>query len=139
MCLVEITKGTRRKLVAACVYPAEDGLRVTTTTPQLTRIRKLIVELLWPSAGGLAHRLGVERSRFVPELTDCSLCGLCVRYCAEVAKKNVVFFKGRGIDRRIAFVPELADECDSCRGCFKLCTGGFLITEHGRAALERVG
>lgn len=139
MCLVEITRGARTKLVAACVHPVEPGLRVVTSTPRLTRLRKLIVELLWPSAGALAHKLGVERSRFEPELTDCSLCGLCVRYCAEVAKKNVVYFQGRGVDRRIAFVPELADECDSCRGCFKLCTGGFVITEHGRAALEHTG
>ena len=72
-------------------------------------------------------------------MTDCSLCGLCVRYCAEVAKKNALYFQGRGINRRVAFIPGIAD-CDSCRECFGLCTGGWIVSEHGRASadLERL-
>lgn len=133
MCMVEIVKGTRRRLVASCCYPAQEGLVVTTDTPKIRKIRKLIIELLWPSWGRLAPKYGVTKSRFVPELTDCSLCGLCVRYCTEVAKKNVVYFKGRGINRRVAFAPG-ADECDFCRQCFSLCSGGWLITAHGSAS-----
>ncbi len=131
--MVEIVKGKRRRVVASCCYPAEEGLIVTTTTPEIQRIRKMIIELLWPASAQLGKRYGITKSRFVPELTDCHLCGLCVRYCTEVAKKNALYFQGRGIDRRVAFTPGIA-ECDSCRACFGLCTGGWLVAAHGEAS-----
>jgi len=133
MCMVEIVKGKRRRLVASCCYPVEEDLIVTTDTPEVLRIRKMIIELLWPASAQLGRQYGITKSRFVPGLTDCSLCGLCVRYCAEVAKKNAIYFEGRGIDRRVAFTPGVA-ECDTCRDCFGLCTGGWLVAEHGMAS-----
>jgi len=137
LCLVEVQKGTRKRLVASCVYPVEGGISVKTTTPQLDKNRKLIMELLWPTAGKVAHECGVTSSRFESAMPDCNLCGLCVRYCNEVAHKNVLYFKGRGVERRVAFVPGGAIECDSCRQCWGLCTGGFVVHAHGQAALER--
>jgi bidirectional [NiFe] hydrogenase diaphorase subunit len=133
MCMVEIAKGKRRRLVASCCYPAEDGLVVATSTPKVQKIRRMIIELLWPAWGELGKQYGITKSRFVPQLTDCSLCGLCVRYCAEVAKKNALYFQGRGINRRPAFIPGMAD-CDSCRECFGLCTGGWIVAEHAKAS-----
>ena len=49
MCLVEIDLHGRKRTVASCAYPAKDGLAVTTSTPKIERMRKMIVELLWPS------------------------------------------------------------------------------------------
>jgi len=132
MCLVEVVKGRRKRLVASCVHPVQEGLVVTTTTPRIQEIRKLIVELLWPAWTELGKEYGLTSSRFEPELTDCSLCGKCVRYCSEVAHKNAVYFRGRGVDRRVAFVPGMADECDSCRQCFGMCRSGWVITERGK-------
>lgn len=129
MCLVEIVKGKRRKLVASCVYPAEEGLVVTTENDQIRKFRKLIIELLWPSWSCLGEKYGVSGSRFAPGPTDCSLCGLCVHYCQEVAHKNVAYFKGRGINRRLALVPGMENECASCRQCHGLCTGGRVVTQ----------
>jgi bidirectional [NiFe] hydrogenase diaphorase subunit len=131
MCLVEIAKGERRRLVASCSYPVEDGLVVTTENERLIEIRKLLIELLWPSWTRMAARYGVTYSRFEHPQSDCSLCGLCVRYCSDVAKKDVVYFRGRGIDRELAFVPGSELECGSCRECFDLCTGGWLVTHQG--------
>ena len=42
-------------------------------------------------------------------------------------------FHGRGINRRVAFIPGIAD-CDSCRECFGLCTGGWIVAEHGKSS-----
>jgi len=51
----------------------------------------------------------------------CILCGLCVRYCAEVKKKNAVGFVDCGARREIRFIPEIAaKECVSCKECFPL-------------------
>ena len=129
LCMVEITKGKRTRLVASCVYTIEDNLMVKTDTEKIKKIRRMIIELLWPSLSGLAKEYGVTKSRFFPKDTDCNLCGLCVRYCAEIKKLNAVYFKGRGIDREVVLVPDLMNECVYCRECFDLCAGGRIVDQ----------
>lgn len=128
LCMVEVTKNERTRLVASCVYEVEDGLVVRTDTDQVMEIRRMIIELLWPSLSNLAEEYGVTETRFLPEQTECNLCGLCVRYCSEIKKLDAVFFKGRGIDRELEIVPELARECAFCHECHELCTGGWIVT-----------
>jgi len=130
LCTVEITKDSQTRLVASCVYPVEKGLVVKTDSERVRRIRRMILELLLPLAPtgpieSLARKCGLERSRFTAEQTSCVLCGLCVRYCAEIKKANAIGFVGRGINREVAFLPEVALKvCDSCRECFAICPGG---------------
>jgi NADH dehydrogenase/NADH:ubiquinone oxidoreductase subunit G len=132
---VEISRGTRTRLVTACVYPVEDGLTVNTESPKVIKIRKMLLELMLASAPvktleDLAQRYGVEKSRFEAEKTRCILCGLCVRYCAEVKQANAIGFVGRGIERRVVFFPEIASTiCAGCRECFGLCPTGKLPSE----------
>lgn len=136
LCMVEISNGKRKRLVASCVYPVTQGLTVRTNTKKVRKIRRMIIELLWPQTQALANEYGVTSSRFARRQTDCSLCGLCVRYCSEVKRANAVYFKGRGIDRKIAFSPDMQTECAVCRECFDLCPGGWIVTESGRAFLD---
>ncbi len=127
MCMVEIVKHGRVRLVASCLFPVEEGLSVQTDSEKVMRIRKMIIELLWPAWQQYADEYGVTKSRFHPGMTDCSLCGLCVRYCAEVKKENALYFKGRGIDRRPELVDGAHDQCGQCRECFTLCSGGWIV------------
>jgi len=135
LCTVEIIKNNRTRLVASCVYPVEEGLVVKTDSEQVRKIRKMILELLLPLAPtgpieSLAQEYGLKGSRFTAERTSCVLCGLCVRYCAEIKKANAIGFIGRGIEREVAFLPEVAPRvCDSCRECFAICPGGKLPLE----------
>jgi len=129
LCLVEILRKGRKRLVASCVYQVEEDLEVETHSEKVKRIRGMLIELLWPAAQKYAAEYGVTQSRFRTENTDCSLCGICVRYCAEVKKTHAVYFKGRGIDREMALVPELGRECLYCRECFAFCTGGKILGE----------
>ena len=131
MCMVEITANNRTRYVASCLYPVEENLVVRTDTEKITKIRRTILELLWPTDQKLAQKYGVTKSRFSREQTECCLCGLCVRYCKEVKKLNAVYFKGRGINREVAVVPELANECIYCEECFKLCPSGWIIIHAG--------
>jgi len=133
LCMVEISKNGRTKLVTSCVYQVEQNLVVKTNTERVRKIRRMIIELMGPALRALADEYGVTRSRFLPERTDCSLCGLCVRYCAEVKGLDAVYFKNRGIDREIALVPGLEKECMYCRECFDLCSGGLLVNLCDRA------
>jgi predicted molibdopterin-dependent oxidoreductase YjgC len=97
------------------------------------KIRKMILELLLAHAPGapelqdLARAYGARETRFEKESCFCILCGLCVRYCAEVKKKNAIAFIDRGTRREISFIPEIASrECWGCKECFPLCPTSYL-------------
>ncbi|MDR0311667.1 MAG: (2Fe-2S)-binding protein, partial [Acidobacteriota bacterium] len=102
MCMVEV-EGQKRP-VASCVFPVKEGLKVRTDTEKVKKIRRMIIELLWPSWQAYSDEYGVTSSRFKTGMTDCTLCGLCVRYCTEIKKDNKLYFKGRGIERQPALV-----------------------------------
>ena len=133
VCIVEVEVNGWTKLVVSCVYPVEENIIVRTRSEKVDRIRKTIIELLMahapdsPQLQDLAQVYGADRDRFEKEASFCIHCGLCVRYCAEVAKKNAIGFVGRGINKEISFIPEIAaKECDDCKECFPLCPTSYL-------------
>ena len=46
ICVVELFKGKWSSLVAACVYPAREGMVIETDTPQVHKARRTILELI---------------------------------------------------------------------------------------------
>ena len=128
ICIVEIAVRGWTKRVVSCVYPVEKDLVVTTRSEKIDKIRKMILELLLahapdsPELQDLAREYGADKDRFEKEASFCIHCGLCVRYCAEVKKKNAVGFIDRGIRKEISFIPQIAaTECWNCKECFELC------------------
>jgi len=133
ICTVEVEARGRTNLVAACLYPVEKNLVVTTRSETVDKIRRTILELLLAHAPGapalqeLAREYGAKEARFEKEASFCILCGLCVRYCAEVKKKNAIAFVDQGAKREINFIPEIAaKECWRCKECFPLCPTSYL-------------
>ena len=133
ICTVEVEARGRKNLVAACLYPVEKDLVVRTRSEKVDQIRKMILELLLAHAPGapqlqdLAQEYGAKETRFEKESSFCILCGLCVRYCAEVKKKDAIAFVDRGTRRKISFIPEIASkECWGCKECFPLCPTSYL-------------
>lgn len=128
LCIVELESRGSTRLVVSCVYPVEKNLVVRTRSEKVDRIRKMILQLLLAHAPDafdlqdLAQEYGADKNRFEKEASFCIHCGLCVRYCAEVKKKNAVGFVDRGIRKEISFIPEIASkECWNCKECFPLC------------------
>ena len=133
LCTVEVGTRGRSKLVASCLYPVEPDLAVRTRSEMVDKIRKLILEFLLAHAPDsdelkeLAKAYGADSNRFEKESMFCILCGLCVRYCAEIKKKNVIGFVDKGGKREICFIPELAaQECWNCKECYPLCPTSYL-------------
>jgi bidirectional [NiFe] hydrogenase diaphorase subunit len=141
ICLVEAEVGGRTRLVVSCVYLVDENLVVRTRSEKVDRNRKLILELLLahapdsPALQALAQEYGADRDRFEKQASFCIHCGLCVRYCAEVKKKDAVGFVDRGIGKEISFIPEVASkECWDCKECFPLCPtsalqAAYVLTE----------
>lgn len=141
LCTVEAEIRGRSKLVAACLYPVEKDLIVRTRTEKVDKIRKMLLELLLAHAPAsrdllaLAKEYGADKDRFQKESSFCIHCGLCVRYCAEIKKKDAIGFVDRGTSREISFIPEIASkECINCKECFPLCPtealqAAFVLTQ----------
>ncbi|MCP4718472.1 MAG: 2Fe-2S iron-sulfur cluster binding domain-containing protein [Desulfobacteraceae bacterium] len=133
LCIVEVEVKGWTKLVVSCVYPVEENIIVRTRSGKVDRIRKTIIELLMahapdaPELMELAKEYGANKDRYDKDPSFCIHCGLCVRYCNEVAGKNAIGFVDRGINKEISFIPEIAaKECNDCKECFPLCPTSYL-------------
>lgn len=133
MCIVETKSGDRKSLAVSCIAEVEPDLLVTTRSAQIDKFRKTLLELQLshapeaPLLNELAQEYGADKNRYQQEASFCIHCGLCVRYCDEVKKKNAIGFVDRGIRKEISFIPEIASqECNSCKECFPLCPTSYL-------------
>jgi len=130
LCLVEIEKEGRTRLVAACLYHVEQGLVVKTDTPRITDIRRMLIELLLARCPDsevlqeLAKELGVNTGRFQQDegKNKCILCSLCTRACEEVVGTSAISMTNRGINRQMA-TPffKLSETCIACGSCAYIC------------------
>ncbi len=141
LCVVEARRNGRSRVVVSCLYPVEEGLWVETESERIGRHRRVILELLaarWDRIDpALLRRYGAEPGRFEPRPTYCVLCGLCVRWCAEVGGRHVLGFVGRGTERQVVVYPHLArrycPECVEQAGgqmpCLEACPTGVITGE----------
>ncbi|TET26204.1 MAG: 4Fe-4S dicluster domain-containing protein [Dehalococcoidia bacterium] len=130
LCLVEITRGKKKRLVASCLYTVEDGLIVKTDSERVTNVRRMVVEFLLARCPDLevlqklAAELGVDKVRFKLEEDNhkCILCALCTRACEEVVEASAISLVNRGVDRQMA-TPfyALSEACIACGSCAYIC------------------
>ncbi|MHC5040057.1 MAG: 2Fe-2S iron-sulfur cluster-binding protein [Planctomycetota bacterium] len=143
LCLVEIEKRGRKRIVASCGFLAEEGLGVTTTAPKAVKARNVAMELLLARCPrneyllALADLMGVPSTRFEKRDKKCILCGLCVRVCREVIRAECIVFSGRGYDREVTTpYHKPATDCIGCGSCVAICpTGTLHQREEGTAAI----
>ncbi len=142
LCVVEIKKGSRTRIVTSCLYPVEEGLVVDTKTERVQNVRRLVLELLLarcPESDVLwkmAKEMGVEpQTRFAVD-TDkgkCSLCRSCVRVCEEIVGVSAIGLFNRGSHKAVGTpFMEKSDVCIGCGACVYVCpTGHIEMTSAG--------
>jgi coenzyme F420 hydrogenase subunit beta len=128
LCVVEIGKEPKSRLVSSCTYLVEEGLSVRTASRRVIRARKMVLELLLASCPqskviqDLASAHDIRQQRFKQEHEDCILCGLCVRMCNEQMMAKAIGFRGRGEERSIGTPFDIkSEECRQCGGCMYVC------------------
>ena len=131
LCLVEVKKGKRTRVVTSCTYPAEEGIEVFTGTDRVKKLRKMIVELLLARCPGveviknMAAEMGVTQSRFEVADDDCIMCGLCVRACRDLVGAAAISLVNRGRDREVVTpFRERSKDCIGCGVCVSICPTG---------------
>lgn len=137
LCLVEVVAGGKKGLHASCQFVATEGLEVRTNSEKVEKTRKIMFELLLarcPSAEkikALAAEYGITETRIrLPKTSNCILCGLCVRACAEVSQRHAINFAYRGA-KRVVQTPfnKVSDMCIGCGACAHVCPTGAIQIE----------
>jgi bidirectional [NiFe] hydrogenase diaphorase subunit len=130
LCMVEVGAGSARgsTLVASCVFPVRPDLEVRTSSPEITEVRQMLLELLLarcpeaPAVRRLAEEYGVTGTEFELRDEKCILCGLCIRACAEIVGAKAIDFSFRG--RKLEVKPPLkapSATCIACGTCTTVC------------------
>jgi bidirectional [NiFe] hydrogenase diaphorase subunit len=136
LCVVEVETPRGPRLVASCVYPAEEGAVVQTNSEMVQRSRRMTAELLLAAAPHatviqeLAAGLGVQEPRVSLSDNDCILCGLCVRACKEIVGANAISLVSRGFSKEVSPPFEIgSNSCVGCTTCVFVCPTGAIKLE----------
>jgi len=136
LCMVEIVTNGRERLVASCLYPVEEGLRVKTNSERVKNNRRMVMELLLARCPNnkviqdLARQVGVDKTPFKLEDKQCILCGLCVRVCEEVVGVSAISLVNRGVDRQMTTpFNDFSEACIGCGSCAYVCPTGAISME----------
>jgi formate dehydrogenase major subunit len=131
MCVVDV--GTPA-FAASCVRACENGMQVTTTSPELERSRTSLIELL------LADQPDRERDPKQTTTGDNELLALADRY--GVTKENgLPVGSGRGTDTSSPVISVDHDACILCDRCVRACDdiqGNDVIGRSGKGYGTRI-
>jgi len=153
-CLVKIEG--QRGFPASCSTPAAEGMTITTSAPDLDRIRRGVLELtagMNADGDATAHhgdlstvlehygigKVAPNPTRreyrdesnpfFLLNMADCILCSRCAMACDDIQHIGAISMLGRGQDTRpgpFMDVPILDSICTSCGQCVASCPTGAL-------------
>lgn len=125
VCLVEVERNKNRSLLASCVSPVEEGLKVFTDTPRVRHARRRVVELLLS-----------EHKR---ECTSCVRNLNCeLQSLADRMRLRKIPFEGERVEHRVddknPFIVRDYNKCIKCRRCEAICKNvqgvGVLAPQH---------
>jgi len=138
VCMVELKRGKRTRVVTACNFPIEgDGLEIFTNSERIRKDRRTVIELVLARCFSsqvvreFAARFGVfDTDLEKTEGEECLLCGLCVNVCRNLIGQAAIGFESRGADRKTA-VPfgKPSEDCIGCGACVYVCPTGCIKME----------
>ena len=135
LCMVELISQKGSQLVAACTYPALDGLKILTDSEEVNKSRRLTIELLLSRCPeekvllDLAKEYEIDEPRFKKKDDNCIFCGLCIRMCERMGI-NAINFQNRGMDRELGTpYMEQSDVCMTCGACASICPTSRFTTK----------
>ncbi len=111
MCLVEVEQ-MKGRLIPACTTPVTEGMTVTTTTPEIIKARKMVLELLL-----LKHPIDCP---VCDAAGDCDLQNLTYEYKVNINKFTDEKFHHQ-IDYENPLIERDMNRCIHCGKCARIC------------------
>src|SRR5436190_45310 len=164
-CLVQVEG--QRGTPAACHLLARDGMAVSTTHPEVVRVRQTVLDLTrsmltsgsgrdsFGQLGRACERHGVRngsfaslhqfepddtKSFFVLDREACILCGRCTVACDDVQQIGAIAMLGRGHAMKVGVFADgtmASSVCTSCGQCVATCPTGALRSKEAPAPIDR--
>jgi formate dehydrogenase alpha subunit len=164
-CLVRVEG--QRGAPAACHLPAREGMVVSTTHPEVVRLRATVLELTramlsdgegretFRQVGEACARHGVvepgwaplhrfdvdiSQSFFALDREACILCGRCTVACDDVQQIGAIAMLGRGHRMKVGVFADgtlASSVCTSCGQCVAACPTGALRPREAPGRLGR--
>ena len=113
ICMVEVDEGRGKRLVASCVYPVSEGMKIYTNTEKVMDSRKKTLELILST-----HKkecLSCVRSG------NCELQKLCKEFGVEDENKYAGVMNEYEIDDSAPHMLRDNSKCVLCRRCVAVC------------------
>jgi heterodisulfide reductase subunit A len=138
ICMVEVIKGGKPKLVTSCSIPAEHGMVVETNSDLAMDARRMVIQLMlsrWPNVPiikEMAEQHGVKPLPFTLDNVEsepdaCIRCGRCVVVCDEVVQAHAIAFVNRGSHVEVGTpYNEMSSDCITCGSCAGICPTGHI-------------
>ncbi len=136
ICSVELVKGDKKRLVPACIYPAQEGAEIFTDTDAVRENRKAILQRFLASCPDvdiireMAAEYGVTATPYEITHKNCIVCGLCARMCNEVVGAKAIRYEKKAASRSDLTPVQIDPEkCISCGACAAVCPTGYISVE----------
>ena len=138
LCVVEVRRGNRKRIVTSCLYPVENAIEVFTESDDVRLVRSTVLELLLarcPSSETiqyLAEQYGIKNVRYSKDNDKgkCILCNLCVKTCESIVGVSALGMSGKGPAKKVTTpFDEPSDVCIGCGACFVACPTGHIYLE----------
>lgn len=138
LCMVEVRKGERTRIVTSCLYQAEKDIEVFTDTEDVRLIRRTVLELLLarnPASEVVRHlaaEYGVKEARYASDNDKgkCVLCNSCVRACETLVGVTALGLSGKGPVKKVTTpFDKASDVCIGCGACMAICPTGHIYME----------
>ena len=138
LCMVEVRKGNRKRIVTSCLYPVENGIEVFTESPDVLLVRKTVLELLLARCPDseviryIAKEHGVSNTRYAKDNDKgkCILCNLCVKTCEFNVGVTALGMSGKGPSKKVTTpYGEPSRVCIGCGACVAICPTGHIYME----------
>jgi bidirectional [NiFe] hydrogenase diaphorase subunit len=138
LCMVEVRRGNRKRIVTSCLYPVENGIEVFTESPDVLLVRKTVLELLLARCPDseviryIAKEHGVSNTRYAKDNDKgkCILCNLCVKTCEFNVGVTALGMSGKGPSKKVTTpYGEPSRVCIGCGACVAICPTGHIYME----------